>query len=141
MYVMSGEDITRVDEMLDFMKNKTSVEKIVNKKRITPIGKFLRKFSLDETPQLFNVIKGDMSLVGPRPCLPYEYDNYDEWQKRRLSVIPGCTGLWQVSGRSQVNFNDSIVMDLYYINNISPWLDLQLIIKTLPVMILARGGK
>ncbi len=141
MYVIDGEDISRVDEMLDFMKNKTTAEKIVNQKRITPIGKLLRKFSLDETPQLFNVIKGDMSLVGPRPCLPYEYENYDEWQKRRLSVIPGCTGLWQVTGRSQVNFNDSIIMDLYYINNISPWLDLQLIIKTLPVMIFARGGK
>jgi len=141
MYVIDGEDISRVDEMLDFMKNKSSAEKIVNQTRITPIGKFLRKFSLDETPQLFNVIKGDMSLVGPRPCLPYEYENYDEWQKRRLSVIPGCTGLWQVTGRSQVNFNDSIIMDLYYINNLSPWLDLQLIIKTLPVMIFARGGK
>ncbi len=141
MYVLDGEDISRVDEMLDFMKNQSSAEKIVNHKRVTPFGKFLRKFSLDETPQLFNVIKGDMSLVGPRPCLPYEYDNYDEWQKRRLSVIPGCTGLWQVTGRSQVNFNDSIVMDLYYINNISPWLDLQLILKTLPVMIFARGGK
>lgn len=141
MYCIEGEDKSRVNEMLDFMKGNSPSEKVVNDKRITAVGKFLRKYSLDEMPQLLNVLKGDMSLVGPRPCLPYEFENYDEWQKRRFSVIPGCTGLWQVSGRSEVNFNDSIVMDLYYINNISPWLDLQLIIKTFPVMLFAKGGK
>ena len=82
-----------------------------------------------------------MSLVGPRPCLPYEYKHYDNWQKRRVSILPGCTGVWQVSGRSSVSFVDSIVLDLYYVNNMSPWLDLKLILKTLPVMIFARGGK
>ncbi|MCE1165537.1 MAG: sugar transferase [Bacteroidetes bacterium] len=141
MNLMDGEDHDRVKNMLNFMKGNSPSDKIVNDRRITVVGKLLRKYSLDEIPQLLNVLKGDMSLVGPRPCLPYEYEHYDEWQKRRLSVIPGCTGLWQVSGRSEVNFNDSIVMDLYYINNISPWLDLQLIFKTLPVMLFARGGK
>ena len=82
-----------------------------------------------------------MSLVGPRPCLPYEYELYDEWQKKRFSVLPGCTGVWQVFGRTQVSFKDSVVLDLYYVSNMTPWLDLQLIIKTIPVMLLAKGGK
>jgi undecaprenyl-phosphate galactose phosphotransferase len=143
MKVISGEDVDRAKKMIEFMKssNGNGAEKIVNDSRITPIGKFLRKYSLDEMPQLFNVLMGDMSLVGPRPCLPYEFENYDTWQKRRLTVLPGCTGLWQVSGRSNVNFNDSVIMDLYYISNVTPWLDMQLIFKTIPVMVFARGGK
>jgi undecaprenyl-phosphate galactose phosphotransferase len=143
MKLISGEDKERVKKMLEFMKNgdAKNAAKIVSDSRITGIGKFLRKYSLDEMPQLFNVLMGDMSLVGPRPCLPYEYEIYDDWQKRRLSVVPGCTGLWQVAGRSEVNFNDSVIMDLYYISNVTPWLDLQLIFKTIPVMVFARGGK
>jgi exopolysaccharide biosynthesis polyprenyl glycosylphosphotransferase len=141
MTILDEEDKMRKELMIEYIKGRPSLGKIVNHQRITRIGSFLRKYSLDELPQFFNVILGDMSLVGPRPCLPYEYEHYDEWQKRRLSVLPGCTGLWQVSGRNNVNFNDSIVMDLYYINNISPWLDLQLIFRTLPVMVFARGGK
>ena len=86
-------------------------------------------------------LKGEMSLVGPRPCLPYEYDNYDDWQKRRLSAIPGCTGAWYICGRSSVSFKDSIILDLYYINNMSPWFDLQLIFKTIPTMLFAKRGK
>jgi undecaprenyl-phosphate galactose phosphotransferase len=82
-----------------------------------------------------------MSLVGPRPCLPYEWDHYEEWHKRRLSVIPGCTGVWQVSGRSAVGFDDMVILDLYYIQNTSLFLDLQLIFKTIPVMVFGRGGK
>jgi undecaprenyl-phosphate galactose phosphotransferase len=139
------DDVKRKDSMIEFMKKNKTIDsgstKIINEERVTWIGKFLRKTSLDELPQLLNVLRGEMSLVGPRPCIPYEYENYDLWQKRRLSVTPGCTGLWQVSGRSNVSFNDSVVLDLYYINNMTPWLDLQLIIKTIPVMILGRGGK
>ncbi len=144
MYIAKEEDYQRKEEMLKFMKgeaNNGGSKKVINKKRITPVGRILRKMSLDELPQLFNVIKGEMSLVGPRPCLPYEYENYDNWQKRRFTVIPGCTGVWQVMGRSSVSFNDSIVLDLYYINNMSPWLDLQLVIKTIPVMVFERGGE
>jgi exopolysaccharide biosynthesis polyprenyl glycosylphosphotransferase len=115
--------------------------KIINNKRVTWIGKIIRKTSLDELPQLFNVLKGDMSLVGPRPCLPYEYENYDEWQKRRVNVIPGCTGVWQVWGRSSVSFKESVVLDLYYMNNMSPWLDLQLLFQTIPAILTARGAK
>ncbi len=141
MQVANGEDEERKKQMLEFMKTHQENTKIINNSRLTKIGKIIRKTSLDELPQLFNVLLGDMSLVGPRPCLPYEYKHYDNWQKRRVSVLPGCTGVWQVSGRSSVSFIDSIVLDLYYVNNMSPWLDLKLILKTLPVMILARGGK
>ncbi len=144
MYLQKEDDIERKEKMLKFMKedkHSGNDTKIISNTRITKIGKILRKTSLDEIPQLFNVIKGEMSLVGPRPCLQYEFENYDNWQKRRLSVIPGCTGMWQVLGRSSVSFKDSIVLDLYYINNMSPWLDLQILIKTLPVMLFGIGGK
>ncbi len=143
MFVQNTEDSERKEKMLKFMKEelpKGTSQKIISDSRVTKIGKILRKTSLDELPQLINVIKGDMSIVGPRPCLLYEFENYDVWQKRRLSVTPGCTGMWQVAGRSTVSFKDSIVLDLYYINNMSPWLDIQLIIKTIPVMIFGKGG-
>jgi len=143
MTVVDEDDKEREKQMIEFMKNSEAAgdTKIINTSRITWIGKIIRKLSLDELPQLFNVIKGDMSLVGPRPSLPYEYNNYDTWQKRRVNVLPGCTGVWQVWGRSSVSFKDSMVLDLYYVNNMSPWLDIQLIIKTIPVMLFSRGGK
>ena len=145
MKQIKGEDEDRKKMMIEFMKNGAdkgaSDTKVINESRVTWIGNIIRKTSLDELPQLFNVIKGDMSLVGPRPCLPYEFENYDEWQKRRVSVIPGCTGVWQVWGRSIVTFQESVVLDLYYINNMSPWLDIQLIFQTVPVMLFSRGAK
>jgi exopolysaccharide biosynthesis polyprenyl glycosylphosphotransferase len=144
MYLSEDNDIERQEKMISFMKSNGSGEsgtKIISSSRVTTIGKILRRTSLDELPQLFNVLKGDMSIVGPRPCLPYEYEHYDNWQLRRLNVMPGCTGVWQVTGRSSVSFKDSVVLDLYYINTMSPWLDLQLTIKTLPVMLFSRGGK
>lgn len=119
---------------------KVQVRKMTNDPRITAVGSFLRKTSLDELPQLLNVLKGEMSLVGPRPCMPYEWEVYEAWHRRRLSVTPGCTGLWQVSGRSTVGFNDMVILDLYYIDNMSPLMDLKLIVKTFPVMLLAKGG-
>jgi len=144
MYVRGGEDEERKKMMIEFMKNgytQAESKKIINASRVTKVGKILRQTSLDELPQLFNVLRGEMSLVGPRPCLPYEFENYAKWQKRRVVVLPGCTGVWQVAGRSSVSFKDSIVLDLYYINNMSPWLDLQILIKTIPVMLFSRGGK
>ena len=137
------EDQDRMKQMIDFMKDDSTDagKKIINENRITWIGKLIRKTSLDELPQLLNVLKGDMSLVGPRPCLPYEYENYDEWQKRRVQVIPGCTGVWQVWGRSSVSFKESVVLDLYYINNMSPWFDFQIMLQTLPVILTGRGAK
>jgi undecaprenyl-phosphate galactose phosphotransferase len=121
-------------------EKKSKVKKITDDPRVTRVGKFLRKTSIDELPQLFNVLRGEMSVVGPRPCLPYEWEQYDEWHRRRFSVIPGCTGLWQVSGRSAVDFNDMVILDLFYIDNMSPLLDLKIIFKTIPVMLLAKGG-
>ena len=147
MKVIQGEDEDRKKEMLNFIKDSSGKSsgklrtKVVNNSRITWIGKIIRKTSLDELPQFINVLKGEMSLVGPRPCLPYEFENYDEWQKRRVSVIPGCTGVWQVWGRSSVSYSESVVLDLYYINNMSPWFDLQLIFQTIPAMLTARGAK
>ena len=143
MKVINGEDEERKQQMIEFMKNDNAEAgtKIINDDRITWIGKIIRKTSLDELPQLFNVLKGDMSLVGPRPCLPYEYENYDEWQKRRVEVIPGCTGVWQVWGRSSVSFKESVVLDLYYINNMSPWFDFQIMLQTIPAILTARGAE
>jgi undecaprenyl-phosphate galactose phosphotransferase len=145
MRLASDDDAVRKKMMADFIKNdKVSGNggtKIINNSRVTPIGKFLRKYSLDELPQLINVLIGEMSLVGPRPCLPYEYALFDEWQKRKFSVLPGCTGIWQVTGRSSVSFKDSVVLDIYYINNMTPWLDLSIILKTIPVMLFAKGGE
>ena len=108
MKINSDSDKERESFMIDFIKNNYAANlnstKIINENNITSVGKFIRKTSLDELPQLINVLKGDMSLVGPRPCLKYEYDSYDDWHKRRHTVMPGCTGVWQVSGRSTVSF-------------------------------------
>lgn len=114
--------------------------KLENDPRITSIGRWLRRHSLDELPQLYNVLKGDMSLVGPRPCLPYEFEQYAAWHKERFAVRPGMTGLWQVSGRSAVSFNDMVILDLYYIHNISLWLDAAIILRTVGVVLTGKGG-
>lgn len=98
--------------------------------RITPIGKFIRKHSLDELPQFWNVLKGDMSLVGPRPALEEEYEKYTEIEKKRLKVKPGLTGLWQVNGRSNVDFDTMIALDLDYIARRSVWLNIAILAKT-----------
>lgn len=114
--------------------------KIRNDPRITSIGKWLRRTSLDELPQFWNVLNGDMSLVGPRPPLPIEVAQYQEWHKRRLEVSPGVTGLWQVSGRSELTFDEMVMLDLYYIENWSPWLDIWIMVKTIPALLTARGA-
>jgi exopolysaccharide biosynthesis polyprenyl glycosylphosphotransferase len=116
------------------------VYKLLDDPRITRVGRLLRRSSLDELPQLWNVLRGEMSLVGPRPSLPYEWDLYKEWQRARLSVIPGCTGLWQVEGRSRVSFDEMVLLDLCYIANWSLLRDVALILRTLPVMFSGRGG-
>lgn len=107
------------------------VYKLANDKRITPIGRFLRRTSLDELPQFLNVLKGDMSLVGPRPPIPYELAAYQTWHRRRvLEVKPGITGLWQVTGRSSVKFDDMVRLDLRYAMSWSPWLDVKILVRT-----------
>ncbi len=137
-----NDDTVHKEHLKEIIRSNKRVEKIKNDKRITLIGKFLRKFSLDELPQLINVLKGQMSLVGPRPCLPYEYELMDEWHKRRTAVTPGMSGLWQIAGRNRedVSFNDSLILDLWYVDNISMWLDFKIILKTVPVVIFGRGG-
>ncbi len=109
--------------------------------RITTIGKIIRRFSIDELPQVFNVLRGDMSLVGPRPPLPKEVQRYERWQRRRLSMKPGMTCLWQISGRNEVSFEDWMKLDLTYIDNWSLLLDLKILLKTVPVVLLGRGAK
>ena len=109
--------------------------------RITTIGKMIRRRSIDELPQLFNVFQGHMSLVGPRPPLPQEVARYERWQRRRLSMKPGMTCLWQISGRNEVSFEDWMKLDLTYIDNWSLLLDLKILLKTVPVVLLGRGAK
>lgn len=119
---------------------KPEVFKIQNDPRVTPVGRFLRKTSLDELPQLINVLKGDMSLVGPRPPIPYELENYDLWHRRRvLGMKPGITGVWQVEGRSRTTFDDMVRMDIYYVTHWSLFLDLKLLLKT-PLAVLTSKG-
>jgi exopolysaccharide biosynthesis polyprenyl glycosylphosphotransferase len=108
--------------------------------RVTPIGKLLRRTSLDEFPQLINVLKGEMSLVGPRPPLPSEVAQYDEWQKGRLAIKPGLTGLWQVRGRSNLSFDEGVLMDLYYIENWSLRLYFQILFRTIPAVVFRLGA-
>jgi undecaprenyl-phosphate galactose phosphotransferase len=114
--------------------------KIVNDPRVTKVGRVLRKFSMDELPQLINVLQGSMSLVGPRPCLPYEFDIYQDWHKKRTSVRPGITGLWQITGRSEVAFEDMILLDLYYIYNRNLLLDCNILFETIFVVLEKKGA-
>jgi lipopolysaccharide/colanic/teichoic acid biosynthesis glycosyltransferase len=108
--------------------------------RVTVLGRFLRRFSLDELPQLVNVIRGDMSLVGPRPPIPEEVAKYQRWQRRRLSMKPGLTCLWQISGRNEVDFDRWMELDLEYIDSWSPSLDFKILLKTIPVVLSGRGA-
>ena len=117
------------------------VFKMKHDPRITPVGRWLRKFSVDELPQLWNVLRGEMSLVGPRPALASEVKQYHRWQRRRLSIKPGITCLWQVNGRSKIPFEDWMKLDLEYIDNWSLKLDLKILLRTVPAVVFARGAK
>jgi lipopolysaccharide/colanic/teichoic acid biosynthesis glycosyltransferase len=114
--------------------------KIRDDPRVTAVGRFLRRSSIDELPQFINVLMGHMSVVGPRPAPPSEVQRYQPWHKRRLEVAPGITGLWQVSGRSELTFDEMVLLDLYYIENWSPIMDLQIMLRTVPQMILGDGA-
>jgi len=108
--------------------------------RRTRVGRWLRRSSIDELPNLWNVLKGDMSAVGPRPALPNEVEQYQPWHRRRLEAAPGITGLWQINGRSEVSFDEGVLLDLYYIENWTPLLDLKILLKTIPSVLTGRGA-
>lgn len=127
-------------QLTDLNEASAPLFKIRNDPRRTRLGRWIRRLSLDELPQLFNVLVGDMSLVGPRPPLEAEVQQYQDWHKRRLEVSPGVTGLSQVSGRSELTFDEMVMLDIYYIENWSPWLDLWILLKTIPTVLLARGA-
>jgi lipopolysaccharide/colanic/teichoic acid biosynthesis glycosyltransferase len=119
--IASGRPMTKLDNKGD--------------SRLIPLGSLIRATGLDELPQLLNVLRGEMSLVGPRPCLPYEYENYRPWQKRRCEAVPGLTGLWQVSGKNRTTFNEMIQLDIAYAENQSLALDLRIIFQTVPALV------
>ena len=129
------------EELLALNEMDGPVFKIKDDPRLTKIGKFMRKTSLDELPQLINVLKGDMSLVGPRPPIPGEVTNYETWQRRRLSLRPGITCFWQISGRNEIDFERWMKLDLEYIDNWSLWLDFKILLKTIPVVLFGIGAR
>lgn len=130
--VHNAEDLLK--DLMDRNEQTGPVFKINDDPRITKVGKFIRKTSIDELPQLFNVLKGDMSLVGPRPPIPHEVDQYNSYQMQRLAVKPGLTCIWQVSGRNNIGFDEWVEMDIEYIKTRSLWLDIKLIFKTVGVL-------
>ena len=115
--------------------------KVRDDPRVTKIGKFLRRTSLDELPQFLNVLRGEMSVVGARPPIPYEVEEYDLRHRKRLDMKPGITGLWQVSGRNRLTFEEMVQIDLFYIENWSLWLDLKIILLTLPAVLRGDGAR
>jgi lipopolysaccharide/colanic/teichoic acid biosynthesis glycosyltransferase len=142
MYPDCGDHVHR-SYVKEWMNNRpaknTAVFKIVADQRVTRVGAILRRYSLDELPQLFNVLKFDMSLVGPRPALPYEVDNYAAWHKVRFEAPPGLTGLWQVSGRNLLSFKDMVRLDIEYLQRWSIGLDFKLLAKTIPMVLRGTG--
>ena len=138
---MSAGAQERMHEVSHLNEMSGPVFKTSHDPRLTPVGRILRKFSIDELPQLLNVIRGDMSLVGPRPPLPEEVSRYLPWQRRRLSMKPGITCLWQISGRSNLDFDRWMALDLKYIDTWSPMLDLKILVKTVPAVLSGRGAR
>jgi lipopolysaccharide/colanic/teichoic acid biosynthesis glycosyltransferase len=114
--------------------------KLEHDERVTRVGRLLRRTSLDELPQLFNVLRGEMSLIGPRPAIPYEVEEYLEWHRARLVPRPGLTGLWQVNGRSRVTFDEMVRMDLDYAANVSLWMDVRILLRTPWAMLSGKGA-
>lgn len=131
--VANAEDL--LEQLIDQNEVNGNMFKMKNDPRITRIGKFIRKTSLDELPQLWNVFRGEMSLVGPRPALPREVKNYTSYDRQRLQMIPGCTGLWQVSGRNSVGFEEMVELDLTYARERNMMVDIKIIFRTFKVLV------
>lgn len=136
--------VVNADKLKEQLQDQNEISgamfKIKDDPRITSVGKIIRKYSIDELPQLLNVLVGDMSLVGPRPPLPDEVKHYTDYDKQRLLVVPGCTGLWQVTKRNEASFKEMVALDIKYINHSSCWYDLKIIFKTVGVIIHPNGA-
>jgi exopolysaccharide biosynthesis polyprenyl glycosylphosphotransferase len=136
--------VANAEELKERLKDQNEMDgpvfKIKEDPRITKLGKFIRKYSIDELPQLFNVFRGDMSLIGPRPPLVEEVEQYNDYQWRRLDVRPGLSGLWQISGRNHVSFEEWVSLDIYYIENWSMKLDTKILLQTIPVVLFGKGA-
>lgn len=130
----------KIEELKAYNEADGPLFKIKKDPRITRVGRFIRRFSIDELPQIINVLRGELSLVGPRPPLPDEVEKYDEWEKKRMNVKQGITGLWQISGRSELSFEEMARLDLYYIQNWSIELDIKIILRTIPTVIFGKGA-
>jgi len=137
---MRPEAEEELSELRDLDEAEGVFFKIREDPRCTRMGRVLRRLSLDELPQMYNILRGEMSLVGPRPALPREVERYEEWHRRRLVVPPGLTGLWQVMGRSDLAFDEMVMLDLFYIENWSLWLDLKIILMTIPTVLSGKGA-
>jgi lipopolysaccharide/colanic/teichoic acid biosynthesis glycosyltransferase len=137
---MAPDAQKRRAELIELNEGAGPLFKMRNDPRVTRVGRVLRSTSLDELPQLFNVLKGDMSLIGPRPALPTETDDYDDWIRRRLTVKPGMTGLWQVSGRSRLGWNEAVRLDLDYVDNVTIGNELSIAARTLGAVVRRDGA-
>ena len=134
---VNAETSTHEQHLASLMGNNSPMTKLdaAGDPRLIPLGRIFRATGLDELPQIFNVIRGEMSLVGPRPCLPYEFQRYEPWQQERVNAAPGLTGYWQVNGKNKTTFSEMIEMDILYSRKMSLWLDLTIIFKTIPAVI------
>ncbi|MDH4037630.1 MAG: sugar transferase [Candidatus Krumholzibacteria bacterium] len=135
----AGSD-RKLDELAALNEQAGPIFKMRDDPRITPVGRFLRRSSLDEIPQILNVLRGDMSIVGPRPALPAEVSKYEPWQRRRLEARPGLTCLWQISGRSHIGFDEWMRLDVEYLRTRSLWTDVVILAKTIPAVMARRGA-
>jgi exopolysaccharide biosynthesis polyprenyl glycosylphosphotransferase len=129
-----------VNELADRNEASGPLFKLRDDPRITRLGRLIRRYSIDELPQLWNVMRGEMSIVGPRPNLPEEVAQYQEWHRKRLLVSPGITGLWQVSGRSDLTFDEMVLLDIYYVENWNILLDINILLRSIPAVLRARGA-